>query len=292
MVARVMTCPVCASVDLHAMRAAAGRPLVRCGRCRLVFAREPALAPAMREQMSDAERRLEERVAERRRPLFAALLRAAGRPGRLLDVGCGVGRLLEVAREAGWQAVGVDVDPAMAAYARERGLDVRLGRLRALRLPAASFDLVTLWNVIDFVPEPLGVLQEIFRLLAPGGRVLVRTPNVPVQLQGVRLTRLLAALGMGPLVRDRPRWLGIVNASNFGAPALRIALERAGFIEIDVRNSRPIPGDPYLSFGQLGETAIGLGKRALFVAAQAAARATGGRWLLAPSLEGSGRRPA
>jgi len=284
------TCPVCASVDVRALTAPAAGPLVRCARCRLVFAQEAQAAPAPRAVMSDAERRLEERVAARRRPRFAALLRSAGRPGRLLDVGCGIGGLLEIAREEGWQALGVDVDPAVVAYACQRGLDARVGRLPELGLAPRSFDLVTLWNVIDFVPEPIGVLGEIFRLLVPGGRVFVRTPNVPVQLQGLRLGRLLVTAGL--LVHARPRSLGIVNASNFSARSLRIALELAGFREIGVRNSRPIPGDPYLGFARLGETAVGAGKRVLFGGVQALAWASRGRWLLAPSLEALARRPA
>jgi SAM-dependent methyltransferase len=286
----MLTCPVCASVDVRAIPAGVARALARCGGCRLIFAREHEPAPLSRDQMSDAERELEERVAQRRRPAFESLLRAAGRPGRLLDVGCGIGGLLEVARDAGWQAIGIDVDPAVVAYARRRGLDARVGRLPGLGLPAASFDVVTLWNVLDFLPDPLGVLLETFRLLTRGGRVIVRTPNVPVQLQGVRLTQLLTMAGL--LAPGRPRSFGIVNASNFGARALRTALTRAGFREIDLRNSRPIPGDPYRGFGHLGDTAVGAGKRVLFASAEAVARASGGRWLLGPSLEAVARRPA
>jgi SAM-dependent methyltransferase len=287
-----MTCPVCAGVRVRQARVPTGRALVRCADCRLLFAEPPDAVEPPRTRLTDEERRLEERVAARRRPHFARMLAAAGPPGRLLDVGSGVGELLALARAGGWNAVGVDVDPAVVAYARERGLDVRLGELTALALPAASFDLVTLWNVVDFVPAPVRFLADCRRVLRPGGRIFVRTPNVPFQRAGARLTRALSLLGLGRAVEDRPRWLGIFNASNFSASTLRVALERAGFGDVEIRNSPPISGDPYLGLDRVGETLLHLGKRSLFGVVQAIALAGRGRWLLGPSIEAWGRRAA
>jgi SAM-dependent methyltransferase len=286
----MMTCPVCAGVRLRAARVPAARELVRCEDCALVFVPVPTPPPPARARLSDAERRLEARVAERRMPHFARLLRTVRPPGRLLDVGSGVGALLEAASADGWQAVGVDVDPAVVAHARARGLDARLGELAALALPAASFDLVTLWNVLDFAPDPVALLAECRRLLAPGGRLFVRTPNAPVQRAGVRLARALAAAGLDRRPEGRPRWFGVLHAFNFSARTLRTALDRAGFVAVDVRNSAPIGGDPYLGLDRGAERLLGAGKRVVFGLAQAAAAASGGRWLLGPSLEARGRR--
>jgi SAM-dependent methyltransferase len=287
-----MTCPVCGSVRVVAARVPTGRTLRRCADCRLLFTHPPDGVDTSRTHLTDEDRRLEERVAERRRPHFARMLRAAGPPGRLLDVGAGVGELLRVARAAGWDAVGVDVDPAVVAYARERGVDVRPGELTALALPAGSFDLATLWNVIDFVPQPVSLLAECRRVLRPGGRIFVRTPNVPFQCAGVRVTRGLSMLGRPRLVENRPRWLGVFNASNFGAATLRVALQRAGFGDIEVRNSPPVSGDPYLGLDRVGETLFDLGKRGVFGVVQAIALTAGGRWLLGSSIEAWGRRAA
>lgn len=282
-----MTCPVCAGIRVRAVRVPTAGELVRCADCRLLFRGLPAAPTVPRARLTEEERRLEERVARGRRPHFARVLRAAGPPGRLLDVGTGMGALLEVAGEAGWQAVGVDVDPAVVAYARGRGLDARVGELAALALPAGSVDLVTLWNVLDFTADPVRLLEECRRLLAPGGRVFVRTPNVAFQRAAAGLAR---AVGLRRLVEERPRWLAIFHASNFGARTLRLALARAGFRDLEIRNSAPIGGDPYGAFGDGGERVLGPGKRLVFGVAQAAAAASGGRWLLGPSLEAWGRR--
>jgi SAM-dependent methyltransferase len=287
-----MTCPVCAGVAVRAVRIPSRRALVRCADCRLLFDRAPAAVEMERASLTDDEWRLEERVAARRAPHFARVLRVVRPPGRLLDVGTGVGRMLTLAREAGWQATGVDIDPAVVAYARARGLDVRCGALPTLGLPAASFDLVTLWNVLDFVADPLALLAECRRVLAPGGRLFVRTPNTPVQRAAVGLAWTLSALGVGRPAAGCPRWFGVIHTSNFHARTLRVALVRAGFLDIRVENSPPVGGDPYLGLGGPREQALDLGKRVVFGAARAVALASGGRLLLGSSLEAWARRPA
>ena len=287
----MIACPVCDGHDVRVARVATMPALVRCRHCGLLFV--PLATPEPpRAELSDDERRLEERVAARRAPHFDAVLRVAGAPGRLLDVGTGVGMLVRLAGERGWQAVGVDVDPAVVAYARARGLDVRLGELGKLELAAASFDLVTLWNVIDFVADPLSVLAECHRVLVPGGRIFVRTPNVPWQLQGARLTGLLEAVGLGHLTEGRARWLAIFHRSNFAPATLRVALERTGFESIAVANSAPISGDPYLGLGTMAEAAVRVGKRVVFATVETAARVSSGRWLVGPSIEAWARKPA
>jgi SAM-dependent methyltransferase len=287
----MMTCPLCASVAVHPARVLMESPLARCAACRLLFRPGGEVDPP-RAALSEPERVLEERVAARRSSLFDRILRTAGAPGRLLDIGAGVGALVRVAGERGWQAIGIDVDPATVAYARGRGLDVRLGAVTELDLPAERFDVVTLCNVLDFIADPLGLLVECRRVLVPGGRVFVRTPNVRWHVQSARAARLLAAVGLGRAVDGRARWLAIFHCSNFGAHTLRIALTRAGFADIRLANSAPIPGDPYFGLGWMGETMLRLGKRAVFAAAEAARLASAGRWLLAPSIDAWARNPA
>ena len=277
---------------MRAPRLPSHRLLVECDGCGLLYERTPAPAAVSGAELSEDERDREERVARHRTPHFARLLEALGRPGRLLDVGTGVGELLRLAREAGWQAVGVDVDPAVVAYARQRGLDVRLGELAGLGLPAASFDVVTLWNALDFVADPVGELGECRRLLAPHGRLFVRVPNAPVQRTAMRLARPAASLRSGGQRAGRPPAVGVLHRFNFGPRTLRIALERAGFEHIEVQNSAPVGGDPYLGLGSLGAQVLQLGKRTVAGAAALAALGTGGRWLLGPSIEAWARRPA
>lgn len=98
--------------------------------------------------------------------------------GRLLDVGCGSGDIVKLAGEAGLAAQGVEFAAEAVAYAREaRGLDVRVGTLESAAYPDAAFDVVSLFHVLEHVPDPVATLAEARRVLAPGGAVVIQVPN-------------------------------------------------------------------------------------------------------------------
>lgn len=97
--------------------------------------------------------------------------------GRLLDVGCGSGEWLVTMRELGWQVKGVDFDENATSIAQEKGLEVYAGSLEQQNFPANSFDAVTLNHVIEHVPDPVLTLKECHRILKPGGKLVLCTPN-------------------------------------------------------------------------------------------------------------------
>src|SRR5439155_1203493 len=88
-----------------------------------------------------------------------------------LDIGCGSGEFLALARERGWSVEGVEVSPRGAALARRRGLTVH-AELDDLKDEA--YDVVTLWNVIDFFARPGADMRHIHRGLAPVGALTSR----------------------------------------------------------------------------------------------------------------------
>lgn len=97
--------------------------------------------------------------------------------GRLLDVGCGSGVLPQFMQELGWRAEGVDFDPQAACNAAAKGVQVHVGELAAQRFPDGAFDAVTMSHFIEHVHDPLLLLRECHRILKPGGRLVVVTPN-------------------------------------------------------------------------------------------------------------------
>ena len=106
----------------------------------------------------------------------------AGERGRLLDVGCGNGRFLAQMRGLGWEVVGVEPDPEAARIAKERfGLEVFQDTLEEAKFPNDSFDAITMNHVIEHVPDPVGLLAESRRILKPGGKLVVVTPNTNCQ---------------------------------------------------------------------------------------------------------------
>lgn len=101
------------------------------------------------------------------------------RPGRLLDIGCGNGDFIGFMATVGWQAHGIDFDPgAIAAASRHCGVTTSLGDIFEQGFGEGAFDAILMSNVIEHLPNPQQTLNECFRVLAPGGRMVVLTPNV------------------------------------------------------------------------------------------------------------------
>lgn len=109
---------------------------------------------------------------------------------RLLDIGCAQGFFLFSASKAGYTAKGVELSQDAAEYARkEFGLDVVTNSFEELEFPQDHFDIVTLWQTLEHLPHPLMTLNEVYRILKPGGLVAVSTPNIealPARVLGKR----------------------------------------------------------------------------------------------------------
>jgi 2-polyprenyl-3-methyl-5-hydroxy-6-metoxy-1,4-benzoquinol methylase len=100
------------------------------------------------------------------------------RGGRLLDVGCGNGSFLALARQAGWQVQGLDFDVDAVKAAQSRGLDVQHGGLEALENQRECYDVITLCHVIEHLHDPVQALHRLYGLLKPGGVLWLDTPNM------------------------------------------------------------------------------------------------------------------
>ena len=117
--------------------------------------------------------------------------------GRLLDVGCASGHFLDAASGAGFEVVGVEPSEGAVARARERlrgrGV-VHHATLQGARLDPASFEGVTLWDVLEHVVDPKAFLSEVTALVRPGGFVLANVPDIgslPARFMGSRWPLLL-----------------------------------------------------------------------------------------------------
>jgi len=144
--------------------------------------------------------------------------------GRLLDFGCGTGGYVAKMTVAGWKAAGIDVSHRAVLAGREAGLTILEGTLPGVALPDESFDVVTMWQALEHVPSPRATLAAAWRLLAPGGRLVVALP---------RLDSLEARwFGSRWFPLELPRHL-----THFTAATLRRHIEATGF---RVERIRPV----------------------------------------------------
>lgn len=200
----VSRCPLCGGksrVRISTITEAQGRipgtfTLYRCRACGLVFV-SPRPADAELVQLYDETfysvsrlrgKKFAENVYElflnRRRKRIERFVTG----GRLLDVGCGDGGFLRFMAARGWAVTGLDFSPTAATLAgtfadarRERlatDIAVLRGRLEDHDLPSEHFDLITLWQVLEHIGEPVPLLRRCTELLRPGGVLVVAVPNI------------------------------------------------------------------------------------------------------------------
>ncbi len=153
-----------------------------------------------------------------------------GRP--LLDVGAYTGVFVDIAARHGWDAWGLEPSRWAVKQARARGLQMVPGTLDTVDLPAAHYDVVTMWDVIEHLTDPRGALEQAHRLLRPGGLLVVHT----IDIESV-FARLL-----GP----RWPWLMEMHIYYFSRRTLRTMLEQCGFQILSDR-----PQGRYLRLGYL-----------------------------------------
>ena len=176
---------------------------------------------------------------------------------RLLDVGAHAGRFLHLAREAGWDAEGIELNPRTAAYAAIRtGLPVHQMNAQAVADRGRSYDAVVLTDVLEHIPEPVDLLTTLAKLTKDGGVIAVKVPCGPSQVVKERV--LAAATSHRVTLADN-----LVHVNHFSPRSLKLALRRSGF-EPSVRAAAPElqPAKP-LTFRALGSSALRLTTYAL-----------------------------
>jgi len=103
----------------------------------------------------------------------------AERRGKLLDVGCGTGAFLAHMHRLGWDVSGVESDPKAAMTARSvlKSDDIHMGQVEDIAFEKESFDAVTMGHVIEHLLDPMKTLRSCYRILKPGGLLVIVTPN-------------------------------------------------------------------------------------------------------------------
>ncbi len=256
-------CNLCGGTDFEVLETAAdGIRVVRCARCRLIFLDpfpnfdstahynagyyRPWLAEQRCKRMALWAKRAE--LLERFAPI-----------GNLLDVGCGDGSFLLAARERRWRVVGTEVSPwALHTLRGSLGPAILEGDLLQIEQVEMSFDVVTMWHVLEHMDRPLQTLVRARELLTDKGVIIVAVPNAGFTLFRVAypVARLRRLRYYTPGERE-------LHLHHFTADTLRAMLEKAGF---------------RLLFEGIDESALRLVNLVLEKTAKVVRRLTGACW--------------
>lgn len=245
-------CPVCASADARLRYRITNFRVYDCRGCGLVYLWPQLDDDAVREMFSRLYTEGEGSVPELKtyydftyrdepgNPLvqlyerWLDAIEAERAPGKLLDIGCGTGLFLAVARRRGWEPYGVDDCAEATAHAREHfGLDVQDGQFTAFAAREnLRFDAITMWDIIEHARAPVGLLDAAREVLAPGGVVGISTPNRRSVLDVV--AGALYRLSAGRVTKPLEKFYIEQHFLYFDPATLRDALARAGLEAVRV----------------------------------------------------------
>ena len=183
---RVLYRPTRRLVDQSGIFSASGgvrgtQTIVRCLECGLVYVNPRVDDATLMSEYSGAADDYQSGGAGREKTFRRGLgffESRAGNRGRLLDVGCADGIFVKLAKEAGWNARGIEPCRYLAERGRrEFSIDVRVGDLADVRDAEGSFDAITLWDVLEHLHDPMAGLHICNRLLKKGGHILISYPD-------------------------------------------------------------------------------------------------------------------
>ena len=148
--------------------------------------------------------------------------------GKILDIGCGYGHFIEMMRDRGWTASGIEPSEAAGKYAIARGLDVGRTVIEDASIQDDSFDAVTAFYVLEHLTDPLAALKKMREILRPGGVLVLRVPHTTPLVKALRLARIENNL------YDLP-----FHLYDFSPATIKSMLTKAGFTDIEISPGQP-----------------------------------------------------
>ncbi len=230
-------CYLCGAARLRRLfRLEAERDVLRCRACGLIGVYPQPSGADVEERyepevFAGCEDELALATGQRKKELFERSLRlvrdALGRTGRLLDFGCGMGAFLRLARGAGFEAHGLDISRHAVEHVKATlRCPAHVGSIGTSGWPHGHFDVITLWDVLHVVPDPIAVLRDLRPYLRDDGILVVKVINADGLI--FRLVRAAAGATAGRIASPM-RLTYRFTVFHFNPSTLRRLAARAGF---------------------------------------------------------------
>lgn len=229
------SCPFCpdtlGEILVRGLDLSAKCDLLRCPLCSLVFFARTYSATDYwvgAQPFVYNDERVKIRCQQSARERAAWLRQRVQQGNRLLDVGCGTGAFLAAAREYGFDAIGIDSSPVSAQMAAESAGYERVlcGTLTSQKLNG-PFDVITMWDVIEHIPQPVAELTAARDLLSPQGLLILLTPNQDAFFRHVALAIYRISGGMIRSPLSQLYYLG--HYCVYSEKTMRVVMPRLGF---------------------------------------------------------------
>src|SRR3989344_2594999 len=218
-----VACPLCGARDDKKLYEKDGFNVVQCRACALVYI-NPRLSAIALEALYNAnvispQDYYQEHISQDLKHFSKrlAIIERYKKSGSMLDIGTNVGTMLKVAKDKGWQVRGVEFNHEAVKFGNEHfGVNIEDRDFTKTKYEPASFDVVTMNDVIEHVTDPVTTLKEIHTILKKDGILFLTTPNI-----GALMARI-----------TKSHWLHLKpneHLTYFSPHTIRVLLERAGF---------------------------------------------------------------
>lgn len=223
-----INCMLCQSQDYTVLFTKNGFDFVRCHQCGHVYVNPQFDDKATAEHYNDDSKTTElahnfissNKQMEVRGGLyedFFSELKESIPSGKILDIGCSVGQFLKMGKDLGYEVLGLELNEGAAQYAEKNfGVKVERKLLNECNFQDNSFDIISMFGVIEHLPDPVGVMEDVYRILKPGGVFIGICPNVDS----------LVCMALHQLSRT---FTGRLHLSYFSEKTLRYLFDKVGF---------------------------------------------------------------
>ncbi len=217
-------CQICNSDDTRLIKKEGDWNIVQCNVCGLVYVNPQPSENFLEEHYQNYLPESSDNITEWGKMMSGVfreslkIINKTEKRGKLLDIGCAHGFFLEAASDTGWDTYGIDLSKQAVQYAKNKGLSVSNSILFEKTYQDNEFDIITMFYVLEHLPNPARYLKEVYRILKPSGILLIRVPHT------TPIVTLLKAFNIPNKLYDAPSHL-----TDFSPQTLKRLLEKIGF---------------------------------------------------------------